>query len=610
MLKRREIARTLLASATGSILAPKSADPQAAVGAAHPQTAAEISAGVLPRNLAFPELNILRYGAPINGGDAAPAMQSALSVLSKHAGGEMLIPAGCSFNVSQVVFQSLSNFNVRCDGVINSLVDQFGTPFIDQRRSFQGVHTPLKFIACDHFKIIGTGYIQPGFAEPLYINGCHDFEISIDCRGTGANSTLSGIYIQYCHQFILRDMVVDSITAQRMNDNTEVYYSWLNNIQLLDSYDFRISGWLSRRSGMNGIYVGSNCYDFDVSNNISEYNAGSGIQITWSGYGDMPVRYKINNNIFRFNQADGLDNPNTNGKGTVDVFAQFNNNLHVCNGWINCNPVNLPGADGSGLGTFYRIANFEAVGNVVFECASWGIFCDGCQDFSITANRVQKTRPRASNGGMYISALKDGRFIANDVKVAPGSPAFLMHTCDDVSIVDCSFSGLAEIANGAYTGCKISRCKFDCGNALIVQFDLSDCDVVVGNAGQDGLYVSRERVTLSGNRVTAPGNAIVISSANFCTLTNNVATSTGRGAGIYVTGATGTSIRGNRGTAVSGPGICVTGASRQTELAMNQGSSSSGNSFLVDASSTQSIKFGNVTVAGVANFAGGYDVNF
>jgi hypothetical protein len=43
---------------------------------------------------------------------------------------------------------------------------------------------------------------------------------------------------------------------------------------------------------------------------------------------------------------------------------------------------------------------------------------------------------------------------------------------------------------------------------------------------------------------------------------------------------------------------------------MNQGSSSSGNSFLVDASSTQSIKFGNVTVAGVANFAGGYDVDF
>ena len=609
-MNRRDIATGLIASVTGSILTDKAVAE--ATEAAHffPQSPAELAAGVTPTNYAFPELNILRYGAPINAGDAAPALKAGVAVLAQYRQGELLIPAGCSFNLTQVVLNSLANFTVRCDGVIVSVAEQHGTAFTDQRNQFQGAHCAFKFVSCTHFKLIGGGYIQPGYAEPMYIKGCHDFEISIDCRGTGLNSTLSGIFIQYCYQFVLRDMVVDSITAQKMTDSTEVYHSWLNNVQLLDCYDFRISGWRTRKSGMNGVYVGSNCYDFDINNNIFEYNAGSGIQITWAGYGAMPSRYKINDNVFRFNQADGLDNANTSDRGTVDVFAQFNNNLHVCNGWKNCNPANSAGSDGSGLGTFYRIASFEAIGNIIFECATWGIFCVECNDFTISANKVQKSHVGTLNGGMYISALNRARLIANDISVPPGASAFTMHSCNDVIVDGCTFFGLMEIADGEYPGCKMARSKINCGSEVVAQFDVSDCNIVVNDSRQNGLYVSRPGISLYGNTVCAPGHAVVVSSANFCKLTNNVTTSTGSGAGIYVTGATSTSIRGNRGSAISGPGICVTGSSTQTEVTMNQASSSTGNSFLIDESSTHSIKYGNVTIAGVPKFAGGYDVNF
>jgi hypothetical protein len=100
-----------------------------------------------------------------------------------------------------------------------------------------------------------------------------------------------------------------------------------------------------------------------------------------------------------------------------------------------------------------------------------------------------------------------------------------------------------------------------------------------------------------------------VSSVNFCKLTGNIATSSGGGAGIYVAGATATSIRGNRGIGISGPGIHVAGSSTQTELTMNQAGSATGNSFLIDESTSHSIKYGNVTIAGVAKFGGGYDID-
>jgi parallel beta-helix repeat protein len=609
-MKRREVAQTLIASATAGVLVSRSVDANAIGEPHHSRTAAEIAAGVTPSNFSYPELNILRYGAPINSGDAAAALGAAVSVLMHHVEGELLIPAGYSFNLSQVLFRSLSKFNIRCDGVVVSIAAQPGSPYTDQRHKYQGRYSPFRFDGCTQFKLYGKGHIQPGYVEPMHISGCHDFDISIDCRGIGANSTLSGIYIQSCSRFVLHDMVIDSITAQDMNDSTEVYYNWLNNVQLLDSCDFRISEVLTRKSGMNGVWVGSNCRDFDISDNIFEYNAGSGIQITWGGYGVMPVRYKINNNTFRYNQADGLDNPNTTGKGTVNVFAQFNNNLHIYNGWINCDPTNSPGADGSGVGTFYGIAKFVAVGNVVVECASWGIFCDQCDDFTLSANTVQKNHAGTVNGGMYISMLNSGRFTGNDIAVPATLPALNMHSCSDVTISECAFSGLVSIANGTYSGCKMSACKFDCSNVVIVQFDLLDCNVAVRKTDQDGLYIGQAGVTLDRNVVSAPGHAIVVSSVNYCKITSNIATSTGDGAGIYVAGAAATTIRGNRGSGISGPGIHVTGSSTHTELTMNQASSSTGNSFLIDEGTLHSIKYGNVTIAGVAKFGGGYDINY
>ena len=115
-MKRREIAQTLIASA----LIPSSSTAQARTAPHYAQTSEEIAAGVTPIDFSFRELNILRYGAPVNSGDAAAAIKVAIAVLRHHVGAELLIPAGYTFNLSQVVFSSLSKFNLRCDGVVVS----------------------------------------------------------------------------------------------------------------------------------------------------------------------------------------------------------------------------------------------------------------------------------------------------------------------------------------------------------------------------------------------------------------------------------------------------------------------------------------------------------
>lgn len=63
--------------------------------ALNPRTAAEIAASVTPTNYAYPELNILRYGADPSGiADSFPAINSASLVAAQHGGAMVSYPAG------------------------------------------------------------------------------------------------------------------------------------------------------------------------------------------------------------------------------------------------------------------------------------------------------------------------------------------------------------------------------------------------------------------------------------------------------------------------------------------------------------------------------------
>jgi hypothetical protein len=445
-VQRRELASALIASTTAAVVLSEKAQAQTCAAPCYAQTAAEAAAGVTPTNYSYPELNVMRYGAaPSNtGAQNATAFGKCIAVLARHAEGEMLIPAGNTFNISQALFNNMSSFNVRCDGTLSSSAAQPGSVGRDGRSSYQGLYSTFKIIGCTRFKIYGKGYINPGFVEPMYIGSCSDFDIALDARGSGQNTSLSGFFVQRCSQFRLHDMTIDSITLQRMSDSSEIYDSWLNNIQLLQCYNFKIDGWLTRKAGMSGIYI-AGCYDFDIINNISELNAGSGIQLTWiSGVNvngvSTPVRYKINNNIFRYNQADGIDAANTSGS-TVTVNAQFNGNLHCYNGWRNCNPANAGGADGSGIGTFIDISGIEAVGNVVVESHNAGIFVSNCNNWRISNNTITKLNAGTSQAGVSISTSSNGTLSNNDIYVASTIAALAMQPVADVKIVGNNFNG-------------------------------------------------------------------------------------------------------------------------------------------------------------------------
>lgn len=122
---RRDLASALIVSSAAVMLSDKS-QAQTCSAPCYAQTAAETAAGVTPTNYTYPELNVMRYGAATTNTGAlnATAFGQCIAVLSHHTEGEMPIPAGSTFNITQSLFSSMSSFNVRCDGVIQSSAAQ------------------------------------------------------------------------------------------------------------------------------------------------------------------------------------------------------------------------------------------------------------------------------------------------------------------------------------------------------------------------------------------------------------------------------------------------------------------------------------------------------
>lgn len=574
-------------------------------------TAAEITAGVTITNSNYPELDARRYGLATAASAATntTALQAGVSVLAQYQDGELLVAEGVVASINQVLFNVLTKFNFRCDGILVSNAAQPGTPFTDSRTTYAGVYTPLKFTTCSQFKVYGKGYVQPGFVEPVFLSSCFDFDFSLDCRGNGTNSTLSGFYIRYCYQFRLRDMTIDSITAQNMNNATEVYYSWLNNVQIWDSYDFLISRVISRRAGMNGFYPASNCYEFSIQECTAEFNSGSGIQLAWSSFGVFPVRFSISNNTLRYNQADGIDCNNTQGSPS-SIYATFMGNIHAYNGWINCNPANAAGSDGSGVGTFENVNNFEAVGNTVSECANSGIYISSCSQWRVTHNTVIKSNTGTASYGAFISSGTSGSFAYNDFKTPSSLSVLDMQSTNDVTVNNNSFDGLLTFANGSYPGCRFANNRCTAYAQTLVQFDWIENDFTASNASQNGLYIINPGVRVVRNNVTATGIGIVCPSVNYCDISWNTVVVSGTAEAIYVNAAECTNVYGNTATSVTAAAIHILGTSDQTTLALNKASSTSGNSLRVESTCTLTAKWANVAIAGATSYAGTYTINY
>lgn len=569
---------------------------------------AETAAGLTNANLTFGYdlLNAARYGLATAASAATntTALANAILVLAQLTGAELLIPAGVVAQVNTVVFNAMSNFNVRCDGKLVSALAQQGTAFTDERSTYAGVQSVLQFRTCSQFKVYGSGHVDPMYSEPVFLATCNDFDYALDCRGTGLNSTLCGVYIRYCYNFRFRDCVIDSITAQNMNNSTEVYYAWLNNIQIWDSYEFQIVRVTSRKAGMNGIYPASNCYDFSIDDCQCEYNAGSGIQPAWSSFGAFPVRFRISKCRLYYNQADGIDCNNTSGS-LVAIYAQFTDNYHVYNGWLNCNPANAPGSDGSGMGTYISVQNFTVLGGSAYEPAHTGIYLDLCSQWRAGHFDIVKTNTGSAADGVFITGGTSGTLECADIRVLGTLNALNMQSTNDVTIRECSFDGLWSVASGAYVGCRAIDCRITCYNQLTAYFPLEHCDVIVSNASQNGIFAGTSNLSFKGCTVTATNIGIVANGSNV-NIEDNIVSAPN---GIYSAAGSNIRIRGNEVTATTGPGIHLDTTCNQCEISGNTVSSASGNSILTGASTTLTARWGNV-VSGPTSYAGTTTITF
>ena len=77
-MQRRDLSKILLASSAVSVLGAESAQAQACTPPCYTRTAAEITAGVTPTNLAYQQGDVRRYGAdPTGTTDSTAALRTA-----------------------------------------------------------------------------------------------------------------------------------------------------------------------------------------------------------------------------------------------------------------------------------------------------------------------------------------------------------------------------------------------------------------------------------------------------------------------------------------------------------------------------------------------------
>lgn len=563
-------------------------------------TAQEIAAGVVPFNSAYPELDVRRYGA-FSGNSAAQnttALQSGISVLAQHQYGELLIPQGLTLNVTQVNFTAMSQFNLRCDGTLFATAASPGPQFTNLSSS-QGFFTPVKFSNCTGFRVYGKGYINNGFVDAVFITGCTDFDWSLDCRGSctnaptaTGNSTMNGMTIVNSTQFSLHHMTVDSVTSQNMNNSTDVFYQWANNIFLSGCTDFELGpSIISRKAGYGAFYIGSNCFDFDVHNNTGEFCSGTACTIAWSGGGSMAQRFTVSGNLWRYNQEDSFCISNQSGTN-ASIGATVTSNVSLFPGWCNCSQGTTAPASSGGAGINCQFIDDLTIGhNASTEHTTAALYLFGCARVSGDVGTITQqiaTGPTVIgltilNGAQDIN-LTGGTIFCGGL----GAQSLLMSgTNADVQLSHIALPAGQISLSGSYSGCKMTGLVAVCPQAVSAPCDFIDCTIGVTTAGQNGIVAGNPNVKLvrTSGGASGSGSGIVCNGVNDVTLEDCTGTATGTGFGISVINSNGVNLRGCLGNGNSGNAISVAGNVDRIVLIGCKGNSVGGNALNMNSAS-------------------------
>jgi hypothetical protein len=120
-MQRRDLSKILLASTATSALAMRSVQAQTCTAPCYTRTPAEVTAGVTPTNLAYPQGDVRRYGAdPTGSADSTTAVQNALNV------GQAVYLAAGNYKITAALTNGVSNRRIYGDGPAVSVLQPKG----------------------------------------------------------------------------------------------------------------------------------------------------------------------------------------------------------------------------------------------------------------------------------------------------------------------------------------------------------------------------------------------------------------------------------------------------------------------------------------------------
>ena len=437
-MRRRDVSKALLASATGSALVAQRAEAETCRQPCHPRTHAEAAAGVKPTNHAYLEGDLRRYGAQGDGTtDDSVAWQAAVNVgIARIAQGfSFRIVTGATRTGRILIWGEGQHSKLLCDSVVltvtsgtDSSVDNFSmenltAPWIITRR-------PTDWGA----DISGT--LQRSNSTPGYQPTVNDVDLwpslstaqrnqqigpTIVFKGNASGIEVSRIYgrfvvlnIQGAVRSIVRDctfragkgvwggIIFDNSSSgnqagayNRAVDN-DVQYASFSGIAFLNNYDGQARG------------------------NICSLNGESGIK-TVQGDGRRCFRMQISDNQCHRNYYDGVDGcatfPTDDGPSTYH--AILGNCCH--------------GNGGDGINTDGRYN--QIVGNHVYFNHRFGIWNTGALQ-TITTNYCIDNN-QARNPGFHeiiggLSATHPNVVVGNYIWMGPGANSSAIY-CDSAS---------------------------------------------------------------------------------------------------------------------------------------------------------------------------------
>ncbi len=398
-MRRRDISRVLLASATGAAataVAPSAAQAQTCTSPCYPQTAVELAAGITPTNTSYLPGDIRRYGALVDGStDDAAANQKALKLSATYP---MTVPGGTSIVGTTLTAPSGSRIVMDATAVLKAKSTLVGPVLylntIDNSQirggkidgSDAGMGTYGLYIYQSTNVAVNDLWVTAAKGNGVEVDGtsgthCTDISLS-DCR-LEANFG-SGITFTYTDDFRMEDCYLKG-----------------NSIGMESGACTRVAivGCQAFSNTNDGIAVGDSCAFVTISGCTSAYNGAEGINIDGCTNSTISGNTSYQNliGISCWNRSPGNSNAGHN--------AITGNTVRDCY-------LGIILADSQ--------ANVAITGNVVRTCGAnysgtksgsgnHGLYIQSCDDFNVTGNMIANN----TYDGIYVNSAVGGQINSN-----------------------------------------------------------------------------------------------------------------------------------------------------------------------------------------------------